>query len=120
MDKNEITKEVCTEELVDKILMLLESAPSGQIIPKLRDDIIRYNTEPHTLRQKYFYLSKLSKRPETEVSRFVSVLCDVEKFYIEPECNHKLADGTSAWVYEGHDSHKDYYVCAICGESDSY
>ena len=30
-------------------------------------------------------------------------------------CNHKNEDGSSAMEHEGHDSHKDFYKCSICG-----
>ena len=35
-------------------------------------------------------------------------------------CTHKNEDGTKAMVYSGHDSHKTYYECSICGYEDDY
>lgn len=35
-------------------------------------------------------------------------------------CTHKHADGSNAMVYTGHDSHKSYYKCSICGYEDDY
>ncbi len=34
-------------------------------------------------------------------------------------CDHKMDDGSEAMLYEAHDSHKDYYMCVICGVSRS-
>jgi ABC-type transporter Mla MlaB component len=31
-------------------------------------------------------------------------------------CRHKKADGTSALVFKGNDSHRHYYECEICRE----
>jgi anthranilate/para-aminobenzoate synthase component I len=33
-------------------------------------------------------------------------------------CKHKHSDGKSSMEYEGSDSHKDWYVCTLCGETD--
>jgi peptide subunit release factor 1 (eRF1) len=33
-------------------------------------------------------------------------------------CYHKKPDGTSAMVFSGNDSHKDYYKCSLCGFED--
>ena len=30
-------------------------------------------------------------------------------------CKHTNEDGSNAMEYEGHDSHKNYYKCTICG-----
>ena len=38
---------------------------------------------------------------------------------LQEECNHKHSDGSDAFEYEGHDSHKDYYICTICGKEIS-
>jgi hypothetical protein len=35
-------------------------------------------------------------------------------------CKHKHEDGTNAMSYDGHDSHKTYYKCSICGYEDDY
>lgn len=35
-------------------------------------------------------------------------------------CKHELEDGKSAMSYDGHDSHKTYYKCSICGYEDDY
>ena len=35
-------------------------------------------------------------------------------------CTHKHEDGSSAMSYSGHDSHKSYYECSICGYEDDY
>ena len=35
-------------------------------------------------------------------------------------CKHEHEDGTNAMVYDGHDSHKTYYKCSICGYEDRY
>ena len=35
-------------------------------------------------------------------------------------CTHKHEDGSKAMVYDGHDSHKTYYKCTICGYEDDY
>lgn len=35
-------------------------------------------------------------------------------------CSHKNPDGSKAMVYDGHDSHKSYYKCSICGYEDDY
>jgi DNA repair exonuclease SbcCD ATPase subunit len=35
-------------------------------------------------------------------------------------CTHKNEDGESAMSYDGHDSHKTYYKCSICGYEDDY
>jgi hypothetical protein len=34
-------------------------------------------------------------------------------------CKHTDNDGNDLMEYVGHDSHKDYYKCSICGESRS-
>jgi hypothetical protein len=34
-------------------------------------------------------------------------------------CEHTLPNGKTAFEYEGHDSHKDYYICVLCGKGDS-
>ncbi len=38
---------------------------------------------------------------------------------LQKVCTHKTEDGKDAYEHEGHDSHKDYYVCSICGDSYS-
>jgi hypothetical protein len=35
-------------------------------------------------------------------------------------CTHKNEDGESLMRYSGHDSHKTYYECSICGYEDDY
>lgn len=35
-------------------------------------------------------------------------------------CTHKNEDGESTMSYDGHDSHKTYYKCSICGYKDDY
>ena len=35
-------------------------------------------------------------------------------------CKHEHPDGSKAMVYSGHDSHKTYYTCTICGYEDDY
>lgn len=118
VERDEVVKMNCDSELLQEILTLLETAPSGQIMPKIKDEIVRFNCVPHTDFEKYKYLVEIGNMPETHVSRFVKALCDLEKFYNEPICTHTHPDGSDAWGYEGHDSHKTYYKCTICGETD--
>lgn len=33
-------------------------------------------------------------------------------------CTHKNNKGESTMIYEGHDSHKNYYKCSICEFED--
>lgn len=35
-------------------------------------------------------------------------------------CTHKHEDGSKAMIYDGHNSHKTYYKCTICGYTDDY
>jgi hypothetical protein len=35
-------------------------------------------------------------------------------------CEHKKQDGSDSMEYYGHDSHKSYYRCSICGYEDRY
>jgi DNA repair exonuclease SbcCD ATPase subunit len=35
-------------------------------------------------------------------------------------CTHKNEDGESTMCYSGHNSHKTYYKCSICGYEDDY
>jgi DNA repair exonuclease SbcCD ATPase subunit len=35
-------------------------------------------------------------------------------------CKHEHEDGSSTMSYDGHDSHKTYYKCSICGYGDHY
>lgn len=35
-------------------------------------------------------------------------------------CPHKYEDGSDAFEYQGHDSHKDYYECALCQKKERY
>lgn len=35
-------------------------------------------------------------------------------------CKHEDENGKSTMVYSGHDSHKTYYECEICGYEDDY
>jgi hypothetical protein len=35
-------------------------------------------------------------------------------------CTHKNEDGESLMCYSGHNSHKTYYECSICGYEDDY
>jgi len=44
---------------------------------------------------------------------------DVAIEALQDVCTHTLEDGTDAYECEGHDSHKDYFVCSICGDSYS-
>ena len=46
-----------------------------------------------------------------KISKAIKALQDV--------CEHKHSDGSDAFVIEGHDSHKDYYKCDICGKTES-
>ena len=34
---------------------------------------------------------------------------------IQNECTHVHEDGKSAFIYDGYDSHYEWYVCEICG-----
>lgn len=111
-------KSICTDEMLTEVLELLSTAPSGQMIPKLRDEVVRFKVEPSTLHQKFSFISSISKKSLTDVSSFVKELCDLEKFYEVPECNHIRPDGSDAWVSDGYDSHKTYYKCSICGKED--
>lgn len=38
---------------------------------------------------------------------------------IQESCDHTTPAGADALEYEGHDSHKDYYKCTICGHGVS-
>mgnify|MGYP006282057329 CR=1 FL=1 len=44
----------------------------------------------------------------SKIDKAISALRDV--------CTHKHPDGSDAMKYYGHDSHKDYYKCEICGQ----
>lgn len=44
----------------------------------------------------------------SKIDKAISALRDV--------CNHKYPDGSDAMKDKGHDSHKDYYKCEICGK----
>ena len=35
-------------------------------------------------------------------------------------CEHKDDKGKSAFVHTGHDSHKNYHACSVCGYEDDY
>ena len=37
---------------------------------------------------------------------------------LQDVCNHTHKTGKTAYECEGHDSHKDYYVCTICGNEN--
>jgi hypothetical protein len=74
-----------TQELADIILTGLATAPESQVERSLKEKIITFNTKKSTLREKFDFLSKLSKQPTTEVSSFVQALCAVDMHYESPQ-----------------------------------
>jgi hypothetical protein len=60
------------------------------------------------LKQKYDELNEQIKGFSKAIEGFQSV------------CSHKHEDGSKAMIYDGHDSHKTYYKCTICGYEDDY
>lgn len=61
-------------------------------------------------------IKELEKEKQVLVSRIKDIDNAIESF--RKVCKHIDADGQDMFEYEGHDSHNDYYVCAICGESN--
>lgn len=58
-------------------------------------------------------IEKLKKERETLMDRVKKIDNAIKAF--QEVCTHKREDGSSAVFQEGHDSHKDYYYCTICG-----
>jgi len=54
---------------------------------------------------------KIAQEDLKKIDAAISALQDV--------CEHKHNDGSDAFDVEGHDSHKTYYVCKICGKTES-
>jgi hypothetical protein len=52
-------------------------------------------------------LNKRKSELDKELAKVKNAIDALQKI-----CKHNME-------YEGHDSHKDYYVCTYCGESDS-
>jgi rubrerythrin len=64
--------------------------------------------------KEYKKIKKILKQKEKMYSRHYYSLQRVVN-EIQQKCSHKREDGSDAFEYEGHDSHRDYYVCEICG-----
>jgi len=58
-------------------------------------------------------LERKKKYHQEEVDKLRKAIDALQK-----TCPHKWDDGTKAYEYEGHDSHKTWYKCKICGHDD--
>lgn len=61
-------------------------------------------------------ISELEKEKEGLVSRIKDIDNAIESF--RKVCKHVDADGKNMFVYEGQNSHHDFYKCSICGEDN--
>ena len=59
-------------------------------------------------------IEKLNKRESELVNELNKVRDSINA--LQKVCSHKNEDGSDAFEFEGSDSHRDYYVCTICGE----
>ena len=60
-------------------------------------------------------IDKLNKERDQLMERVKKIDNAIEAF--REVCDHKNEDGGDDMEYIGHDSHKDYYKCKICGEN---
>jgi hypothetical protein len=60
-------------------------------------------------------IKSVIKKFNTEKSELLNRVRHIDEFIesYRKICTHDMVD-------DGHDSHKDYYVCSICGFSESY
>ena len=75
----------CKIELMELILTNCEVAPNGQIDSITKNDIKNFNNGEHTSQEKYDFIVGISKKPMTEVSKFIINLCSLDKYYKRPE-----------------------------------
>lgn len=64
-----------------QILEELENAPEGQVAPAVKARIVEFRKQTTTDAELYDFLSAIAR---DDVSSFVSVLCDVTRFYARP------------------------------------
>lgn len=63
-----------------------------------------------------FYLIRLLENRIKELNElFESDRRSYDRLIKQSQCSHKLDSGCSAFKYDGHDSHKRFYKCIICG-----
>lgn len=98
-EKSKLVDE-CSE--VYKVLYTLENFYRNREIPPCAEETLVL------LKSKHNELNEQIKGFSKAIEGFQSV------------CTHKNEDGESAMRYSGHDSHKTYYECAICGYEDDY
>ena len=67
-------------------------------------------------------MKKQIKKLETERNELEERLTKVKTAIqaLQDVCTHRLEDGKSAYEYSGHNSHKNYHTCSICGDMDWY
>ena len=70
---------------------------------------------PDCIQESIQLLKKQHDEVEHELKGFSAAIEGFQKV-----CTHKNSDGSNAMSYSGHDSHKNYYTCRICGFEDGY
>ena len=98
---NQQSKVVDREGILDKALRSLKATFSGDIPEYMTPTLDALTTELNSV---------------TTHKKAISSAINA----IQSVCTHTLPNGETAMVYEGHDSHKDYYQCSICHKGDSY
>lgn len=98
-EKSKLVDE-CTE--VHKAIYALENFYRNRHAPLCAEETLVL------LKSKYNELNEQIKGFSKAIEGFQSV------------CSHKNEDGESVMRYSGHDSHKTYYKCEICGYEDHY
>jgi hypothetical protein len=66
------------------------------------------------------FISHLFEQKETQLQKIELSQVKIRKLNtiikaFQDYCPHKNSDGSDAMNFRGHDSHKHYYKCDICG-----
>lgn len=100
------------QKLVNKLDLVSSAITPLQtlyILQKPYDEIPQSISETiNLLNNEYTYLKNQIKGYSNAIESFQNV------------CEHKNLDGSDAMEYSGHNNHKTYYECSICGYEYDY
>ena len=118
MDENGfdiLTCDICSVREKDDGVVLFKfvhhSVPTMETEPYYK---IKFTSKDNGMKETIKRLEKeevLAREKLDKIRNAITALQDV--------CEHKLEDGSDAYEVEGNDSHKTYYKCKICGNTES-
>ena len=99
-------------KLVDKLSLIssaLKPLQNLYFLDEPKDETPQFVIETiNLLKNEYTILKNQIKGYNNAIESFQNV------------CEHKKQDGSDAMEYYGHDSHKLYFRCSICGYENDY